>query len=248
MTDEQKKQCIPTVHKLIKLANCARMQGVLALEDEALNDESILLRTGVSLIVDGNDPVLVEKILQNMIDADNYEGAELLNRRLIAEGVLSIQRGDNPRIIAGILSAMLGEKYYQEVVDSCFPDGGNPYSMPIFREPRAALPECVAFEERLMKLNRGDMFRLFGKLDVYAWALASAGCSTQFVYQLANSVSQKVYMEFCRDLGMVMEHPKSMILDAQAAVIRQLDELVGYGEIIEWDKMEGMEGTFTFER
>jgi chemotaxis protein MotA len=53
-----------TIGKIIELANIARREGLLALEEAAENIEDEFLQKGVMLIVDGTDPDLVRNILE----------------------------------------------------------------------------------------------------------------------------------------------------------------------------------------
>lgn len=53
-----------TITKIIEIANIARREGLLALEEAAENIEDAFLQKGVMLIVDGTDPELVRNILE----------------------------------------------------------------------------------------------------------------------------------------------------------------------------------------
>ncbi len=168
------------ISKVIELANLARKESLLALEDATVNLEDKFLRKGIMLIVDGTDPDLVRNILetemafiesrhgnvrgfweyvaaqapawgmigtliglalmlQNLSDVSNlgpqmavalittfygsvianfianpvanklkiYSDAEMLHKEVLIEGILSIQAGENPRIIEEKLKAFL---------------------------------------------------------------------------------------------------------------------------------------------
>ena len=168
------------IAKIIRLANLARREGILALEDAVTDMEDDFLKQGVMLVVDGTDPELVKNILETEIsyieerhqDAQAYwefiasagpawgmigtliglimmlqnmdnlgmlgpsmalaitttfygslianfianpiisklrvfSTEELFVKELVAEGVLSIQNGENPRIIEEKLKAFL---------------------------------------------------------------------------------------------------------------------------------------------
>ncbi|KXG75754.1 flagellar motor protein [Thermotalea metallivorans] len=53
-----------TIGRIIELANTARREGLLALEEAAENIDDEFLQKGVMLIVDGTDPELVRNILE----------------------------------------------------------------------------------------------------------------------------------------------------------------------------------------
>ena len=52
------------INTIVSLANTARKEGVLALEDSATNMDDEFLKKGVMLIVDGTDPELVKAIME----------------------------------------------------------------------------------------------------------------------------------------------------------------------------------------
>jgi len=52
------------INKIVGLANTARKEGVLALEDSVANMDDEFLKKGIMLIVDGTDPELVKGIME----------------------------------------------------------------------------------------------------------------------------------------------------------------------------------------
>jgi chemotaxis protein MotA len=168
------------INQIIGLANLARKESLLALEENARNLDDSFLQKGVMLIVDGTDPELVRNILetemayienrhsdvrgiwdfiasagpawgmigtliglalmlQNLSDSSTlgpkmavalittfygsvianfiatpianklkiYSNEEMLLKEILIEGILSIQAGENPRIIEEKLKAFL---------------------------------------------------------------------------------------------------------------------------------------------
>ncbi len=168
------------ISKIITLANIARKEGILALEEATKNMDDNFLQKGIMLIVDGTDPELVRNILeteivyiegrhgkvrsvwefigslapaygmlgtliglivmlQNMSDPSSlgpsmavalittfygslianyaaipiankmkiFSSDEMLMKEVLIEGMLSIQAGENPRIIEEKLKAFL---------------------------------------------------------------------------------------------------------------------------------------------
>jgi chemotaxis protein MotA len=70
-----------TIAKLVRYAERARREGMLALEDDSETEEDEFLRKGLRLAVDGTDPHLLEKILQTdlqQIENRHFEGAKIL--------------------------------------------------------------------------------------------------------------------------------------------------------------------------
>jgi len=168
------------INQIVVLANTARKEGVLALEDSASSMEDEFLKKGIMLIVDGTDPELVKGIMEteasyiderhaevagvwdalngffpawgmigtlvgliimlaDLTDMDalassmgialittlygslfanaiagpfaqklkNINGKEVLLKTVLIEGMLSIQAGENPRIIEEKLKSFL---------------------------------------------------------------------------------------------------------------------------------------------
>jgi len=168
------------ITNIINLANMARKEGILSLEDAVTNMEDQFLKKGIMLIVDGTDPELVRNILETEMayiegrHADSrgvweflatsgpawgmigtliglvlmlqdlndlaalgpnmavaiittlygsiianyfanpvanklkvYNGVEIHIKQILVEGILSIQAGENPRIIEEKLRAFL---------------------------------------------------------------------------------------------------------------------------------------------
>lgn len=168
------------ITKIIDLANLARKEGLLALEDAVANIDDEFLKKGIMLIVDGTDPELVRNILETeltyqetrhkdvknawellgalapawgmigtliglvlmLLDLSNpdligpkmavaiittfygsiianfiaiptankmkiFSSSEILMKEVLIEGMLSIQAGENPRIIEEKLKSFL---------------------------------------------------------------------------------------------------------------------------------------------
>ena len=69
------------IAKMVKYAERARREGMLALEDDSENETDEFLRKGLRLAVDGTDPQLLEKILQtdvHQVELRHFEGARIL--------------------------------------------------------------------------------------------------------------------------------------------------------------------------
>jgi len=183
------------ITEIIDLANLARREGILALEEKASTMDDLFLKKGIMLIVDGTDPELVRSILEtemsyiearhanargvwgyigaagpswgmkgtfiglilmlrDMSDPDalgpnmsvalittfygailaNYiaipiesklkyfNGEEIVLKEILVEGMLSIQAGENPRIIEEKLKSFLSPSLRSSVSND---EGGD---------------------------------------------------------------------------------------------------------------------------
>ncbi|MBE0565621.1 MAG: motility protein A [Krumholzibacteria bacterium] len=70
------------IAKLVRYAERARREGMLALEEDSENEPDAFLRKGLRLAVDGTDPQLLEKILETdvaQIESRHAEGSSILS-------------------------------------------------------------------------------------------------------------------------------------------------------------------------
>ncbi|MCX7715729.1 MAG: MotA/TolQ/ExbB proton channel family protein, partial [Clostridia bacterium] len=56
-----------TIYKIIELANIARKDGLLALDNKSKEIEDPFLKKGIMLVVDGTDPELIRNIMETEI-------------------------------------------------------------------------------------------------------------------------------------------------------------------------------------
>jgi hypothetical protein len=105
---EERKECIGIIDKLCDYSEKARREGLLSLEDVAKETEIPFLKKGIELVIEGSDPVVLEQIFQNYLKFSHLQGKELLYHCIIAEGLLSIQAGDNVRILREKIKPLLG--------------------------------------------------------------------------------------------------------------------------------------------
>jgi chemotaxis protein MotA len=70
------------IGKIVKYAERARREGMLALEEESEHEDDEFLRKGLRLAVDGTDPQLLEKILETdleQVESRHAEGTKILS-------------------------------------------------------------------------------------------------------------------------------------------------------------------------
>ena len=112
-SEDEKSQCIDLVAQIVSMAKKAKHNGLLALVQETEETNSFLLRKGLQLILEGVQPSLVKTTLEYYILSGSYTGKDLLERCIIMEGVLAIQKGVNPQIIQELLLSLFGEKGHE---------------------------------------------------------------------------------------------------------------------------------------
>jgi len=107
-TREQKASVITTALDILNLAEQARREGILSLEEVIENCSQPFLQKLLMMVVDSVDPEVIRSVGETSIAMSALSGQELLEAMIILEGALSIQKGDNPYILHLLLSAYLG--------------------------------------------------------------------------------------------------------------------------------------------
>ena len=101
---------------ILRFHTKARREGLLAME-EHIDHEGIAARDvfeyGLPLAIDGWDPVDIRKILDNLISHETDPVRKNIAQAK-EEAVLSIQAGDNPRVLLTKLCAFFGEDIAEE--------------------------------------------------------------------------------------------------------------------------------------
>ena len=93
--------------RAMNFAEKARREGLLALEediDSGKVDNRDIFEYGMRFVIDGTEKELIDKILSNIIDQEKDDFSKAL-KIIQKEAVLSIQSGDNPRILLAVLNS-----------------------------------------------------------------------------------------------------------------------------------------------
>ena len=114
MNEDERREFAEIARKIVYLANKARREGLLAIEEDldtiSVKSEknTLFLKKLLSLVVDGVDNSVIRHIGETYISVDAESAFEKTCFTAIFDGVLSIQMGDNPRIVAEKLAAYTG--------------------------------------------------------------------------------------------------------------------------------------------
>jgi len=246
-TDEERRECLPTIDLIVHLANTTRKDGVLALEAMAqdLPDESFFLKTGLMLICDGTDPELVRQIMSNYIISscvpDPDQNAGLLRRMMEFDGVLSIQSGENPRIIEEKMLSMLGEDFHKEAIKYFGEMKGVRYEEYKHIENMSALLDAenvpcgggqTWMNETLTMLSNHDMQLLLCKMDLKVLAIAMSGLPRTVQECVFRNVSHGLMGQIIEDMKYMGPMLESYIENAQQQIIDLIKSAQNTGEII----------------
>lgn len=179
---EEKKEFLPLVEYMIEMTEMARRDGILRLEAELPDMSPPLLRKGMEMAVDGNDPVLIHKVLYYNAVCGGAKGKELFGNVLIIEGVHAIQEGQNPRMVKQVLFSLFGEEFMEEAVkyqDSFMRSARLDKVAAAVQEgrDRPAEPPCTLLEEPVDGIHPISLQILLAQLDNDELALALAKAS-----------------------------------------------------------------------
>lgn len=109
---------LDAIKRILELANLARLEGLLILDEEVmkieLDSDEEVLRQLCLMMLDGMEPELLAEIGRTRYYSNNLQGYRALRYMMYIEGVLSIQAGENPRVLEEKLKSMLPQEMYLE--------------------------------------------------------------------------------------------------------------------------------------
>lgn len=242
-TEEDKTKCLPLAKRLIALAQIAMQRGLLALEKE-IQHEEFLLRTGLLLVIDGRDPLMVEDILGNYILMENYKGYEFLKRVMIMEGVLAIQQGNHPNELLFKLCAFLGEKEAEKQLKE-FEESTRLQEIEIsklFLHQWKQIPheECIAFDRRLQRLPDYSLQKIIQGIESPVLFTALLGCSRSVIEKCLHNMSQNLgreligYLQGSCDIEYILADQKKVEEMIQGMIERM--EIIDYDTLMEMQR------------
>lgn len=232
---EDKMDCMTTVNNILFLSEITRKEGLMEIENEIAKYDSEFLKLGISLIVDGTDPVIVEKILTNYLIAGKYQGKEFLKNILIISGILLIQRAINTIQIREILCSYFGIEFRKKFFDNLDPNINNSKS---FREKfdlkyknKKNLSENTNLLDKCLNLDYRTLQRILRELDDHTIAIALSGASGKVIRLFLNNLSTNEANYIAEEIEIIKPNEKS-IIDAQNQVLDTMKELEKDGIII----------------
>lgn len=254
-----------TVNEMMKLCYLARKEGLLALEEAVLDipSENVeeALKQLIFLLVDGTDPQVLEEIGLSRYYTRLYTDYEALRYFIYLEGALSIQAGENPRILEERLKVMLPADMYlkysyeQERIrqekehekeehlienlckgERCWNPGESGYY--VFK-----LLDYVICDMSDMELQR-----MMREVDNTTLSLAMKGMSGEARKRIFANLSQRLAKLVAED--MIHMGPVRMVdvLEASQQMLNVIVHLVDTGEIVgNYDYLEPFYSVFSVD-
>ncbi len=154
----ERVQHAEAIAQIIALADLARKEGVLELEDAATRMDDLFLQKGILLVVDGTDPELVRNILETELayvegrHKDAQGVWELIASQAPAWGmigtliglVMMLQRMNDPSSIGSSMAVALITTFYGSVI-------ANFIATPIATKMKAYSDEEILLKEVLIE-------------------------------------------------------------------------------------------------
>ena len=104
-------------NRAMNFSEKARSEGLLALEEDIESDKvdnRDIFEYGMRFTLDGTDKGIIDKILSNLIE-QHSDPFELCYKKVQIEAVLSIQAGDNPRVMLASMASHIGNPELLEI-------------------------------------------------------------------------------------------------------------------------------------
>ncbi len=108
-TREEKKAPLALILTALRLAEKARKEGLLALDEDLDSLPNPFFRDLVRMVVDGVDSEIIAKLGWIRMSVERMGGADMLAALIALEAALALQAGLNPKVIASMLSSYLGK-------------------------------------------------------------------------------------------------------------------------------------------
>jgi flagellar motor component MotA len=106
--EDEKRELVPLIRRLIDLGRVARSEGFQALERELPETREPILAVGLRLVMEGLSGDALEDILGTYLLAEDRSGRSFLEACIAIEGLLSLSEADEPPLMARKLVAYLG--------------------------------------------------------------------------------------------------------------------------------------------
>lgn len=245
---ENENFVLDAMKKVIKLGYIARREGLLALEEAVenipLDSEEEKLKQLIFLIVDGTEAEIVEEIGFARYYASLCTDYEALVSFLYIEGALSIQAGENPRILEEKLKSMLPLNLYLK-----YSKEQEKKEFEKKRKSEENLIERLCKGERLWNPSESGYYvsklvdyaicditdkelqRVMREVDNVVLTLAMKGMSGEARKHIFDNLSERLALEIAKDMTSFSPVRAVDILEASQKILTVLIRLIDMGEI-----------------
>ena len=229
---DDKGRHLYTVNILVKLHILSQQKGILALKEEIERKEiyvSEFIKIAVNLVIKGLSPNQISEILDNYVEAESYQGKDLLESRLIKEGILCIQSGSDINYMVELLCSLLGLEFRKQYfstrnlgnldnLDNFYKNIESKYcNIQYMTDETSLLEDCVYLDEKILQ-------KAITNIDNSTLITALKGASGNVINCVLNKLSVELAYFISEDLSNNIAKI-SDIIDAQKKVIETINNI-----------------------
>ena len=233
VSEEDKRQCLALISKILLLSNNARNYGLLSLGKEAEESTSFLLGKGLQLALDGVKSQTARMILELYIFTGDYTGKDLLERCIILEGVMGILEGMHPKLLKELLLSFLGESghnMYKEGFKTREKEKLESYLEEIEEKP-AASDSSAKLGKVLARLNGKVIKQFLQIINIEDLAKAIKDMDGKVQIKLFNLLPERGASLLLESVQQLESIGPDQVLEAQNKVVAIITELKEQGRI-----------------
>lgn len=251
-SSEDKEAKVIDAYDLVKeLANVARREGLLALEECVenfdINDESMELFSALlMLLVDGTDPKILAEIGINKMISNNLPSYDGLVNLIFFRGSMMIQAGMNPYLIDIYLKSMMPDSC-RKILEKR--ECENKLSM-VSEQPEDSIRRLCEEDKELDNEDYGivnqtaltfiaisdkSMERLLREIDNTCIAVAMKTMPGKARKRVFDNVSTRLGILLAEDMAFMGPVRMKDVEDACNDILKIFVRLVDYGEIVGFD-------------
>lgn len=235
-SQDEKREALGIIDKLLELSNKARQFGLLSLEPEIELVQPEFFKKAIQIIIDGIEPESARQILWNYVLQGSYKGKDLLIRIVIIEGILAIQQGVSTKLLQEQLASYLGEDFMEEINKYFGLDRETQLKkIKAFTERtenrNAFSKETSLLEAPFERMDNRSIQRLLRELDNATLIIAMSGASSKVQFKILNNVSLKLAALLIEDIESLNKPNIIEIAESQKRIIETLNLLRNQGDI-----------------
>lgn len=222
---EEKLSQLDTIQMILDLSTHAHQNGLFALEKKTTDIDSVFLCRAIELIVDGINPDMIRRILENYIQTSEVKNVELLERYIYLDGILLIQQGYYPWEIRRILISLLGEELSSEVAS--FFNTNIDYN-PLFTRfmnQSVVVSSNLHLEKEIKHLNKRKVERITRECDLLTLLISSIGLNQTMKKTIVDSLSKRTQKNLYELYNLLGDTTLPQVIDAQNSMIQTIQQL-----------------------
>lgn len=236
-TNDDKKEALNTLDKLLEISEKTKCSGLLSLEPEIEIVQPEFFKKSLQLLIDGMEPETLREILQNYALCSCNTGKELLVRILILEGTLAIQQGSSTIVLREKLSSLFGDEFIEEINKHFGLDNESQNrKLDTFiiksKDKPYISKETSLLEEPFTRMVDRSLQRLLREIDFITLATAISGASGKILVKVLKNISRKLAVTLIDEIYVINTPITSEITESQKIILETMFNLKKQGDII----------------